>query len=94
MELTCPLNAVQEPFAATQSMTKDDVGKMFEGQYEYKDFPSWTKTVDQINEQVGRRRARLLPTILACAVLCRWVIAGRSASRLRPSQCRGASVTL
>jgi len=49
--------------AATQSMTKDDVSKMFEGQYEYKDFPSWTKTVDQINEQVGRYLARMLPAI-------------------------------
>ncbi len=45
---------VQEPFAATQSMTKDDVGKMFEGEDEFGDYPEWTKTVDQINEQVCR----------------------------------------
>ena len=44
----------QEPFAATQSMTKDDVAKMFEGQDQFGDYPSWTKTVDQINEQVRR----------------------------------------
>jgi hypothetical protein len=47
---------VQEPFAATQSMTKDDVAKMFEGEDEIKDYPSWTKTVDQINEQVRVQR--------------------------------------
>jgi len=41
----------EEPFAATQAMTKDDVGKMFEGQDQFGDYPSWTKTVDQINEQ-------------------------------------------
>jgi hypothetical protein len=43
--------SAQEPFAATQSMTKDDVAKMFEGQDQFGDYPSWTKTVDQINEQ-------------------------------------------
>ena len=35
-------------------MTKDDVGKMFEGEDEFGDYPEWTKTVDQINEQVCR----------------------------------------
>jgi hypothetical protein len=49
-----PRYVFQEPFAATQSMTKDDVGKMFEGEDEFGDYPEWTKTVDQINEQVCR----------------------------------------
>ena len=33
-------------------MTKDDVGKMFEGEDEFGDYPKWSKTVDQINVQV------------------------------------------
>lgn len=37
-------------------MTKDDVGKMFEGKDQFGDYPSWSKTVDQINEQVRMQR--------------------------------------
>ena len=34
----------------TQSMTKDDMAQMFDGETEIKDYPRWAKTTDQINE--------------------------------------------
>lgn len=48
-------------------MTKDDVAKMFEGQDEFGDYPTWTKTVDQINEQV--REAPVNTSMRCCRLL-------------------------
>jgi hypothetical protein len=40
----------------TQSMTKDDVEQMFKDTDEFEDYPEWSKTVDQLNQQVWMLR--------------------------------------
>ena len=40
----------QEQSMMTQSITKDDMAQMFDGETEIKDYPRWAKTTDQINE--------------------------------------------
>ena len=40
----------------TQSMTKDDVEEMFKDTDEFEDYPEWSKTVDQLNQQVWMLR--------------------------------------
>jgi len=42
------------------------VGKMFEGQDQFGDYPSWTKTVDQINEQVRMQRHFVIQRGVCC----------------------------
>ena len=58
----------QEQSMMTQSMTKDDMAQMFDGETEIKDYPRWAKTTDQIN---AAPTCNLFAVLITCTLRVR-----------------------